>query len=294
MELMKHFVAVLMLSAHLVLTSPIERTYEADGKACRLCPPGEYQKPSCTECQVCPPGRYTTDWNREDSCRPCYRDCSPEYHLKVVQNCSATSDLKCVCESGFRCTETSPQSGNCRKCEKIQDTTTTAVTSARDEQMSSSGSSSTVSCSSPSCRSHSADHRDYSNKMLAAILCPVVVVSCVAVVILFCFRRPGDETCFRQTVAKLCNEEGQNASHKSKESTRPFQQRLLQANRVRLFSSSGFGPRPKTTAPSSSASSAPSQDRSGRRRREGRRRGRAAAMNRRRPTGVSAFISSHF
>lgn len=58
--------------------------------------------------------------------------------------------------------------------------------------------------------------------MLAAILCPVVVVSFVAVVILFCFRRPGDETCFRQTVAKLCNGEGQNTSHKSKESTRPF------------------------------------------------------------------------
>ncbi|XP_023119551.2 tumor necrosis factor receptor superfamily member 5 isoform X2 [Amphiprion ocellaris] len=222
MALMKHFVAVLMLSAHLVLTSPIQRTYRIRGKECLLCPAGEYQKSSCTECEVCPPGSYTTDWNREESCHPCYRDCSPEFHLKVVQNCSRTSDLKCSCESGFRCTQMSPLTENCRVCEKIQDTTTTAVKSARDEQTSSSASVPTISCSSPSCRPQSADSRDYSNKLLAAVLCPVVVVSCVAVVILFCFRRPGDETCFRQTVAKLCNEEGQNASHKSKESTRPF------------------------------------------------------------------------
>lgn len=222
MALMKHFVAVLMLSAHLVLTSPIQRTYTMNGNNCRMCPAGEYQKPSCTECEVCPDGSYTTGWNREDSCHPCFRDCSPEFNLKVVQNCSRTSDLKCSCESGFRCTKTAPLSKNCRECEKIQDTTTTAVKSARAEQRSTSGPSSTTSCSSPPCQPQSADRHDYSNKLLAAVLCPVVVVSCVAMVILFCFRRPGDETCFRQTVAKLCSEEGQNASHKSKESTRPF------------------------------------------------------------------------
>ncbi|XP_072251147.1 uncharacterized protein [Leuresthes tenuis] len=63
---------------------------------------------------------------------------------------------------------------------------------------------------------------DNTNTQLAAILCPVLFVGCVALVILFCIRRPQDEPCFRQTIAKLCNDEVQDTSHKSKESTHQF------------------------------------------------------------------------
>lgn len=39
---------------------------------------------------------------------------------------------------------------------------------------------------------------DKTSSHLAAILCPVVAVGCVALVILFFVRRPGDESCFKQ------------------------------------------------------------------------------------------------
>ncbi|XP_008290913.1 tumor necrosis factor receptor superfamily member 5 isoform X2 [Stegastes partitus] len=242
----------------------MQRTYWTGGRECWLCPAGHYQK-SCTECAVCPPGSFTTDWNREDSCHRCYRDCSADFQLVVVQNCSRTADLRCSCAPGFRCTETSPLTDNCRVCEKIQDSTTTAVKSTRDQQTSSSASSSpsntsspsstsstsgtsSTRCSPPRCGAQSVPAADSStqvsdhSRVLAAILCPVVVMSCVAVAILFCVRRPGDETCFRQTIAKLCSKEGQNASHKSKDSTRPFSRDSFGAKQPNSSVAANLGP----------------------------------------------------
>ncbi|KAM7383297.1 hypothetical protein PAMP_002963 [Pampus punctatissimus] len=151
-----------------------------------MCPPGEYQK-SCKKCEPCPAGSYTTDWNYEKSCFDCFGDCRTEFHLKVIQQCTSTSDLKCICKDGFLCDKV-PFSENCRYCVKIRDTTAT--------------------------------EESYSSQ-LAAILCPVVAAVCVALVILRCVRRPREETCFKQAIAKLCKV-GRDASRKSKESTHQF------------------------------------------------------------------------
>lgn len=229
---------VMVLSAQLVLTSPLtDGTHcPVGGRVCQMCPAGEYQK-SCTECESCPAGYYTTGSNCEDYCHPCYRDCRPDFHLKVVQNCTRTSDMKCDCEDGFRCTEMVTFSTNCKYCVKIQETTTTeaaAVTSGKDKHTpysASSGHSSTSAkpCQFPECGPHSvllAGNGTHlggkTSSQLAVILCPVVVLGCVALVILFFVRRPGDETCFKQAIVKLRNEGGRDASHKQKESTHQF------------------------------------------------------------------------
>ncbi|XP_018538260.1 tumor necrosis factor receptor superfamily member 5 isoform X1 [Lates calcarifer] len=232
MGLVQYFVIILMLSSQLVLTSPpIERIYKLYGRTCKLCPAGEYQK-SCTECVPCSAGSFTTEWNREDSCHRCFGDCRPDYHLKVVQNCSSISNLKCVCEAGYKCTEWDQYTENCRYCVKIQETTTTAtvVTSENDKQTPSTVSSGHTSTPVTSCRFAECDvnrvpptpSADVRSRQLAAILSSLVVIGCVALVILFCVRRPGDETCFKQAIAKLCNEGKQDASHKSKESNHQF------------------------------------------------------------------------
>ncbi|XP_034730186.1 tumor necrosis factor receptor superfamily member 5 isoform X1 [Etheostoma cragini] len=241
MGLVQCFVIVLMLTAQLVITSPLRdgtQYYFMGGKQCKMCPAGkmmcEYQK-SCTECESCPAGSYTIELNREDSCHDCYRDCRPDFHLKVVQNCTSTSNVLCDCEDGFKCVHRVTGSPNCRSCVKIQETTTTEAVpgfSVKDKHMHSSASSghsstSTNPCSFPKCGTQSVPptgngthHKgDKMSSQLAAILCPVVVVGCVALVILFLVCRPGDETCFKQAIAKFCNEGGRDASHKPKEST---------------------------------------------------------------------------
>ncbi|KAM9353975.1 uncharacterized protein ABDE67_006362 [Symphorus nematophorus] len=260
MGLTQCFVIVLMLSAQLVLTYPTTEQadwYELNGKKCRLCPPGEFQK-FCTECAPCPAESYTATLNREKSCQPCYRDCNPAFHLKVVQNCTSKSDMKCVCETGFTCSRKATLSENCIYCDKNLETTSTktsttatttttttaateaaALNPAKDKQTPSSastGHSSTSDkpCQYPKCGSQTVEsagnltsqtHLKTGNtsSQLAAILCPVVVMGFLALVILFFVRRPGDESCFKQAIALLpCSEGGRAASHKSKESTHQF------------------------------------------------------------------------
>ncbi|XP_038567069.1 tumor necrosis factor receptor superfamily member 5 isoform X4 [Micropterus salmoides] len=240
MGLVQCFVIVLMLSAQWVLSSPVTdgiRFYTMYGRRCQMCPAGEYEK-SCNECERCPAGTYTTDWNRENDCHRCYGDCRPDLHLKVSQNCTSKSDVKCICEAGYRCTATVPYTTNCRDCAKIQETTTTevaAVTSDKGKHTASStssgqSSSSSKPCTFPECgprsvpKSTTGPHleTDKTRSQLAAILCPVVAMGCMALVILFFVRRPGDESCFKQAIAKLRNKGGRDASHKLKESTHQF------------------------------------------------------------------------
>ncbi|XP_034466059.1 tumor necrosis factor receptor superfamily member 23-like [Hippoglossus hippoglossus] len=121
MGLVQYFVIVLISSAQLVFTSPLD--YTASGGQRTMCPAGKYQK-SGAECQPCPAGSFTTDWNLDDSCHRCFTDCRSDHHLKVVQGCTSTSDIKCVCEAGFKCTKNITYTENCAQCVKIQQTTT--------------------------------------------------------------------------------------------------------------------------------------------------------------------------
>ncbi|KAM4568766.1 uncharacterized protein V3H82_012864 [Fundulus diaphanus] len=222
MGIVQYYLAVL-LSAQCVLNSPTghERTYMEGNIKCFECPAGTFQK-SCTQCNPCPPGKYTDDWNRETSCYNCFKDCNPKYHLKVIQNCTSTNPLKCACEPGFTCTE-SAQKGNCKHCEKLMDTTASAaVTVNKDKQTSS---AQTKPCSSPRCgppaaRTTPNPKPTHTSPDMAAILVPVVFIGCLALMVLFCIYQPRDETCFRQIIAKLCNENGPNG--KAKESTHQF------------------------------------------------------------------------
>ncbi|KAM9310602.1 uncharacterized protein KZ484_026461 [Pholidichthys leucotaenia] len=227
MGFVQYFVVVLISLAQCSPT--IQGSYVTDKSGCFRCPPGEYQK-SCRECEACPHGRFTSEWNSKN-CQPCYGDCSPNYHLKVTQSCTNKTDVRCVCEDGFRCTETDSETGNCRVCERDWSITKPPrVTHAPPPTSPEHSRTSPKPCLFPKC-GHSAiptegnvrlPIRDSTNSLLVAILCPVALFISVALVILFCVRNPGDETCFRQTIAKLWNKEKQNASHKSKESNHHF------------------------------------------------------------------------
>ncbi|XP_026226402.1 tumor necrosis factor receptor superfamily member 14 [Anabas testudineus] len=224
MGFVQGIVTALMLSAQLVLTSPVT-------SGCTWCPPGEYRI-SCKVCAPCPAGQFTSEMNTEHSCHRCFGDCRPDYNLRVARNCSSTSNTVCVCKTGFTCTDKG-EDDNCRFCEKNQETATSAltiVTSGKDKptlvtDFSRYQTFSTKPCQFPKCQPTdppTSNYTDTAKSQLAAILSPVVVVGCVALVILFCIRRPGDEMCFKKAIVKLYNEGGHEASHKSKESAHQF------------------------------------------------------------------------
>lgn len=48
-----------------------------------------------------------------------------EFNLKVIQECTNTSNVKCVCEDGYECNHEVPYSTDCRFCVKIKTRTTT-------------------------------------------------------------------------------------------------------------------------------------------------------------------------
>ncbi|KAJ8005176.1 hypothetical protein DPEC_G00143920 [Dallia pectoralis] len=217
----------LMVSAPLTFSHPLasEGYNDHDGRQCRICPSGQYQK-SCAECSPCQDGYYTDQQNSEPSCHPCYRDCRSDRNLVEVVKCSPTTNVRCECKAGFVCIETEGSTGNCQNCE-------TRVTTSRPpiawnggkQSIISPGHRSTTSperCQPPHCDAPglprpgnvtepSAGDQPRvpvvpadSSRHLAAILCPLVVIGILAVVILLCIRRPGDEACFKQAL-KLCN-----------------------------------------------------------------------------------------
>ncbi|XP_015226203.1 PREDICTED: tumor necrosis factor receptor superfamily member 5-like [Cyprinodon variegatus] len=213
MGAVQYFLAVI-LSVQLVFSFPTQtiRSYKEGERKCNECPAGEFQK-SCTECTPCPPGRYTDVWNREHNCHRCFRDCSPENHMKVVQNCTSKTPLICACETGYRCI--GKEEHYCKKCEKEVDTTASA-----DGLQTSSAQ--TKPCSAPWCGPSASPTTSDPKPVkaeLAAILVSVVFIVCLVLMILFCINQPREETCFRQIIAKMCNEEGVNATHKAKESS---------------------------------------------------------------------------
>nr|XP_020511404.1 tumor necrosis factor receptor superfamily member 5-like [Labrus bergylta] len=235
---MQCFLIVLMFFAQLLPISLQEADmwYEKEegGRKCKLCPAGEFQM-SCTKCKPCPAGSYTNQTNAEPSCLRCFGDCKPGYNLKVVQTCTSKSNVKCICEAGYRCSDFVPISQNCRYCDKIKEASSTeaaAIISGQDKHTPSSASSghtstSAKSCNFPKCGPPSFPQAgndthlktDKTNSRLAAILCPIVVIGFLALVILSVVRCHGDESCLKQAMSKLCNEGSREGSHKLKEPT---------------------------------------------------------------------------
>lgn len=49
---------------------------------------------------------------------------------------------------------------------------------------------------------------EYTSAQLAAILCPLAFIGCVALVTLLCFYHPRDQTCFRQSKTLFYTQDG--------------------------------------------------------------------------------------
>ncbi|XP_076010763.1 uncharacterized protein LOC143003889 [Genypterus blacodes] len=236
MVIVQLFVAVLVLSVQLVTSSPPAEKieyYTVGDRTCRMCPPGHHQKfRSCMECEACPAGSYSRVLNKDVSCHSCFRDCRPRNHLKVVQNCTPTSDLKCNCEVGYSCSNFVPHSENCRQCTKIQTTTEApAVIAGKDEHTPAAITHSSALpplCQFPKCASQLDARKgndtdvkpDKTSNHLIAVLCSLVVIASISLVILTCVRCAGEKTCFKLALIKLRNEGSRDASsYKRKEST---------------------------------------------------------------------------
>ncbi|XP_061632563.1 tumor necrosis factor receptor superfamily member 3 isoform X1 [Phyllopteryx taeniolatus] len=227
----QYLVSVLLSSAQLLLTFPLTEKNHLSirrGKECKMCPAGEFQK-SCEQCAPCPAKSYTTDWNREESCHRCYGDCRPEFNQKVIEDCSSTSNLKCTCQDGFRCTAVVAYTGNCKNCVATTTVTAAAATTAdEDEQTPSSSSSGSRSnsarlCSFPECETKPGNS-SHANKgpQLVAVVFPMVVVVTVALTVWLCSCRRGEETCLKRAVVKLCNKGVPNVTAKEKEPNQHF------------------------------------------------------------------------
>ncbi|XP_056143065.1 uncharacterized protein si:dkey-260g12.1 [Lampris incognitus] len=221
--------AALMLSAHIVLTSPvIERSRYA--RACKMCPAGEYQK-SCDECEPCPAGTYTSEPNYEDSCLSCFRDCRPDFHLQVVEKCTSKSNLKCTCEIGFTCSDIDPHTNYCRECAKIPKMTTTVKPTAAPllifRNLISSILTTSRPCRHPDCASNLVTPAGNATDPVpaktmreqATILSPLVALGVLAFVILFCYHHPEGELCFKRAILNSFNKMGKDASSHAMEST---------------------------------------------------------------------------
>ncbi|XP_058859947.1 tumor necrosis factor receptor superfamily member 6B-like isoform X2 [Acipenser ruthenus] len=94
----------------------IPPTYQWNGVTCQQCRPGTFVKQHCTreketQCEACPALYYTQYWNYVDKCRYCNVFCA-EKQIET-QQCNATHNRKCECESGYYldfefCTRHSP------------------------------------------------------------------------------------------------------------------------------------------------------------------------------------------
>nr|XP_057909625.1 uncharacterized protein si:dkey-260g12.1 [Doryrhamphus excisus] len=232
----QYLVGVLLSSAQLLLTLPLnEKDSYIQQKVCKMCPPGEFQK-TCEQCEPCPAWSYTTVWNHKDSCHRCYGDCRPEFNQKVIANCTSRSNLKCACQAGFHCIDVVPYTENCRNCVKRRDvtilaTTTVAVTSDEDKQTPSPSSSGDGSISARlffpeydaqhGYNTH-VDRAERNTIHLAAIMCPAAILVAVSVAILFCICRPQDKTCLKRAVVKLHNKGGADVAGKDAEEHFPI------------------------------------------------------------------------
>ncbi|KAF6735151.1 Tumor necrosis factor receptor superfamily member 5 [Oryzias melastigma] len=229
MGFVQYFVALWLLAAQLVFTFPTD-TGETDSQGCLMCSAGTFQK-SCAECEPCSAGSYTSTQNNEDSCHLCFRDCSPTSHLRVVKNCTSTSDLRCECEPGYRCTERVPHSKNCRQCQRI----TVVTTPGKPKQASFSGSPSRPKpCQALNCGLQATVGTTTmpvkANPQLAAILSSSAFLGFVALIILLCIYRPTNGRCLRQTITKLCNEKRKDMSQPPRDSYTARQQPPSAAN----------------------------------------------------------------
>ncbi|XP_033837538.2 uncharacterized protein si:dkey-260g12.1 [Periophthalmus magnuspinnatus] len=210
------------MAVAVVLTSALRDTCRWKDQNCPKCGPGEYLK-QCG-CEPCPSGTYKSQRSCDKSCVRCFGDCKPGLHLKVVSNCSRTSDQSCVCEEGFHCVSRDRASGNCEKCRPSQTSTTTGPSRAWTPPCTSSKRSSEL------ILGNTTNHETAeTSKRLLVVLCPLLAVGGIALMLLFCLGCLGRETRFKQTVKKLCSGETKDTAHITRETTSETQQTVPMA-----------------------------------------------------------------
>ncbi|KAJ0066357.1 hypothetical protein NL108_011143 [Boleophthalmus pectinirostris] len=201
-----------LLAVTLVITSA---STEMCRNGCKKCNPGEFQT-NCA-CKPCPSNTYTSMMNCESSCHGCYSDCRADLHMKVVKNCTKTSDLRCECVEGFHCVAKDMVTGTCTRCQRTQPRVTPAT--ARTTPCTS------LKCSSESTSRNTTNHTtDKSSNLLVAILCPLLVIVGLCLVFLFCLGCPRHDTRFKQTVKKLCSVEVIDTAHLTRQISTEKQQ----------------------------------------------------------------------
>ncbi|KAM4582428.1 tumor necrosis factor receptor superfamily member 1B isoform 2-T2 [Fundulus diaphanus] len=80
---------------------------ESTNLCCKRCPPGHRLKQECdgasdSQCVPCGPGQYMENWNFYQNCFSCTK-CKEKKGLEYAQECTPTTDAKCVCKSGMFC-----------------------------------------------------------------------------------------------------------------------------------------------------------------------------------------------
>ncbi|KAF3689962.1 Tumor necrosis factor receptor superfamily member 5 [Channa argus] len=96
-----------------------------NGRCCEKCRTGEYLKEFCTEnkqtvCSPCKDGFFSDKFNTFDRCEEC-QSCQQEYS----ENCTRTTNAKCLCRSGFLCSNnvcSTCEENKCAIWEKVKKT----------------------------------------------------------------------------------------------------------------------------------------------------------------------------
>ncbi|KAG7469342.1 hypothetical protein MATL_G00127890 [Megalops atlanticus] len=219
------FLDMLMLMGHMISASPTEPTkkvYRDEmGRECKLCPPGYYQS-DCDSCSPCPSDSYTNDWNREDTCFDCYRDCRDEFNLQVVQECNSKSDLKCSCKDGFTCAEFEETSSHCMYCVLNTPSTSPPVIKSHTETSYTSVVILNVSSGNFDTRTKHAPQISAENHHTNT----GVVMTVVAVTVIYLILKHGREACLKRFVKQCSHDrhkgENDTTAHKTREAGQLF------------------------------------------------------------------------
>lgn len=146
--------------------------------------------------------------------------------MKVVKDCTNTSDLQCECEKGFICNERNFD-GFCIDCQDSRDhlTADPSMRQISTQPLPSvSNQFSPAPISGNATEPRTGEEKYTTQNQLIAILCPLVIVGGLSLVVIFCFGCPGNKTRLKQSVMKLCTVEAKDPAHKTRETSDRRQQ----------------------------------------------------------------------
>ncbi|XP_073704037.1 uncharacterized protein [Garra rufa] len=191
-------VAMVMLTGQLIYGLPMDgkmrnpRALSED-----LCDAGFHKSGSM--CHPCSPGFFTDQKNREGSCHRCFQNCIPVFNMKVVKNCTSTSDVVCRCREGYICSSTDRYTRRCDSCVPVS----TRVPSSTSADVPSSTTSTTSTISSTTSSSIGrVENKQSENGVVVWILCGLsfVMLSIIILTLFLRLCRKKEKECFKHFV----------------------------------------------------------------------------------------------